>query len=341
MHQLKHVLQEAVNAQIISVRQSEQLIELLKKTPQQEPAFNITNILYYLGGLIAIGAMSLLMGLSWQMYGALGVFLLSSSYFILALGITHTFNQKNLFIPAGVCAALAIFLVPLMVYSVQKMLGFWFDDSFYHEPSHRIQWHWLNIELITLIAAFTLLRIYRFPFIMLPISIILWYLAIDLSGMLFNSYDWDLLNNVSLFFGLGLTILAFIIDIRSGTSKDYAFWFYIFGVITFWGGFTAQDLPNESSKLLYMVINLVMIFLGVVINRKIFVIIGALGCSYYLSHLAYQVFKNSYLFPIILSFIGLGIIYLGVAWQKNEVLCMHYLHKILPLSVRQFLNSKK
>jgi hypothetical protein len=38
----------------------------------------------------------------------------------------------------------------------------------------------------------------------------------------------------------------------------------------------------------------------------------------YLGHLSYKVFRDSMLFPLALSAIGLGVVGLGILWQKRE-----------------------
>jgi hypothetical protein len=40
-----------------------------------------------------------------------------------------------------------------------------------------------------------------------------------------------------------MTLLAFRVDVRSRHSRDYAFCLYLFGVLTFWGGFKCPLAP--------------------------------------------------------------------------------------------------
>ena len=49
------------------------------------PAFSFTNTLYYFGGMLAIGAMTLFMTLGWELFGAWGVFVLAVGYLTGAL----------------------------------------------------------------------------------------------------------------------------------------------------------------------------------------------------------------------------------------------------------------
>jgi hypothetical protein len=336
------MIQKAVEAQIISQEQSERLMEFFKNQPEQGPAFNLTNVLYYFGGLIAIGAMSLFMGISWEMYGPGGVFLLSLSYSILGLGLAHSFRNKQLDIPAGICATFTICLTPLTIYALQKMLGVWPDDAIkYYEYHYYIRWNWIYMELSTLAVGVILAWIYRYSFMIMPIAITLWYMSMDLTSMISGTYDFELAAMVSLYFGLLTTLIAFWVDMRSANSKDYAFWLYLFGVLAFWTGLTSQHSDSELSKFIYMFINLLIIGTGVILTRKVFVLFGALGICIYLGHLAYQVFQFSYLFPVALTLMGIGIIYLGVLWQKNEARMTQKLRALLPAPIKALIESRE
>jgi hypothetical protein len=143
-----------------------------------------------------------------------------------------------------------------------------------------------------------------------------------------------------MYFGLAMTLFAFWVDFRSSKSGDYAFWLYLFGVIAFWGGMTSQHSDSELSKFIYCCVNIILIGVGVVIVRRVFVVFGAIGCTVYLGHLANVVFKDSWLFPIALTAIGLIIIYLGVLWQKNEKNITQKVRSILPVQIRDFLAEK-
>ena len=143
-----------------------------------------------------------------------------------------------------------------------------------------------------------------------------------------------------MYFGLLMTFAAFWADIRSEGRTDYAFWLYIFGVMAFWGGMTAQESDSELSKFVYFCVNLFMIGVGVVIVRRVFVVFGAIGSCLYLGHLAWEVFEDSWLFPITLTAIGLLIIYLGVVWQKNEKALAERARSLLPGKIKTFLETR-
>lgn len=337
----RDMLNKAVTANIITEDQAQKLIEFMKNLPNQSPGFNLTNVLYYFGGLIAIGAMSLFMNLGWEMYGGWGILFLCVAYGILGLSLTHLLSERGYAIPAGICATFVIALTPLAIYGLQQGMGWWPDSTVYHDYHVYIKWNWIFMELGTLAMGVILAWIYRYPFMIMPIAVTLWYMSMDLTSMLAEqSYTFELSAMVSMYFGLVTVLIAFWVDVRSSNSADYAFWLYIFGVMAFWCGITAQHSDSELSKFFYMCINIVMILIGVILSRKVFVIFGALGCCFYLGYLAFQVFQLSYLFPVALTVIGFGIIYLGILWQKNEARLTARMRSLLPAALKDLLQAR-
>ena len=337
----KNMLDKAVLAKIITPQQEDQLIEFLKNQPNQSPGFNITNVFYYFGGLIAIGAMTLFMTLGWELFGGLGICFLSLCYAILGLALTHKLDRLGLMVPAGICATFVIALTPLAIYGFQQAMGWWPDQSVYRDYHIYVKWTWIFMELGTLACGIILAWIYRYPFMIMPIAVTLWYMSMDATSMMVGEYhSFELSALVSMYFGIVMLLIAFWVDVRSSQTADYAFWLYIFGVITFWGGLSCQHSDNELSKFIYMCINLLMIVIGVILSRKVFVVFGAFGVCYYLGYLAFQVFKWSYFFPIALTAIGFGIIYLGILWQKNEAYLRGNMRAILPKPIRDLLEAR-
>ena len=141
-------------------------------------------------------------------------------------------------------------------------------------------------------------------------------------------------------FGLATILLALWVDIRSRRSGDYAFWLYLFGVVAFWGGLTSQDSDSEWAKFAYFCINIALIGVGAVLNRRVFVVFGGLGAAVYFGHLAANVFEDSWLFPVALTAIGLLIIYLGIVWQKHEKTITRRLRSVLPAALRELLDAR-
>lgn len=154
-----------------------------------------------------------------------------------------------------------------------------------------------------------------------------------------ESFDltWELRKLVSLWVGLLIVMLAFWVDIRTRRDKDYAFWLYLFGVVAFWGGLSMTHSDSELGKFIYLYINLIMIVVGAMLLRRVFAVFGSLGVAGYLGYLAYDVFKDSMLFPFVLTIIGLGVIYLGILWQRHEEFIRGKLRQLLPVPVQELI----
>ena len=248
----KASLDDAVTANIISYVQADKLFLFFKSQPTTGPSFDFTHVLYYFGGLIAIGAMSLFMTLGWESFGGLGILLISLLYAAIGIALTNKFKVNGFAIPAGICGTFVVILTPLAIYGLQHAIGIWPDESIYKDYHRYIKWHWLYMELGTLVVGCIMCWKYKYPFLMMPIAVTLWYLSMDITAMISGGdYEWELRKLVSMYSGLLMILLAFWIDIRSRITADYAFWVYLFGVIAFWFGMTLQHSDSELSKFIY------------------------------------------------------------------------------------------
>ena len=342
------IIDEAVARGVLAKEQSDALWEYLVERERETPTFRAAHILYYLGGMVAIGAMTLFMTLGWEQFGGSGLLLISVIYGAVALALTeYLLRQKHLAVPAGITAALAVVMIPLAVYGAQHVLGFWPSDGSnlaYRDYHTRIDWRWAFMELATLAGAAIALWRYRLPFLVLPIAVTLWYMSMDLVPFLFEGNTSEFFSHrgklVSTWFGVAMVVVAFWVDVRSRQSKDFAFWLYIFGVLTFWGGLTSMDSSSELGKFIYFCINIVMIAIGTALSRRVFAVFGAIGIAMYLGHLSHSIFKDSMLFPVALTAIGLAVIGVGIYWQRHEAVIGARVRSLLPDQLRELVEHR-
>ena len=334
-------LEAAVQSGVLTGEQADRLVAFMAAS--DAPRFSIVHVLYYFGGMIAIGAMSLFMTLGWNALGGWGGFATALVYGALALLLTHWFlEEKGLPVPAGIMATLAVVMVPLAIFAAQMALGYWGEDKPYRDYHRYIDARWIMIEFGTLAMGAMLLWRYRFPFMLMPIAVTLWYMSMDIGPLLFGAgyHDWDVRRAISVWFGLATMLLAFWIDLRSRFSRDYAFWLYLFGVLTFWGGLSLMNSGSELGKLAYCGVNVALVLIGAIIGRRVFTVFGGLGVAGYLGHLSWNLFKDSLVFPFALSAIGLAIIWLGVLWQRNEARWAKSLRRCVPEALRELIEAR-
>jgi hypothetical protein len=191
------------------------------------------------------------------------------------------------------------------------------------------------MEAGTIITGLIALYFVRFPFLTFPIAFSLWYLSMDLTPMFFGrkEFSWNERLWVSLCFGAVILLVSYLTDRR--TKEDFAFWGYLFGLIAFWGGLSLMESGSEFRKFLYCLINLVLMFVAVFLERRAFLVFGAMGVFGYLGHLSYSIFKDSMLFPLALTFIGLLVIFLGVTYQRKRVAIESFVLSLAPNAIRR------
>ena len=85
---------------------------------------------------------------------------------------------------------------------------------------------------------------------------------------------------------MGLLALAAAVAIDRRTREDFAFWFYLFGPMAFWGGLSLLDSGSELGKFIYALVNLLLLAAGRLLKRRAFLAFGAIGLYLYLGHLA-------------------------------------------------------
>lgn len=142
-----------------------------------------------------------------------------------------------------------------------------------------------------------------------------------------------------MFFGLLMLLITIYIDYRSRDSKiDYAFWLYIFSVMTFWGGLTSQSSDSELSKFFYFMINVGLLFVSVILDRRVFAIFGTIGILLYLGHLAFKVFADSIGFTIVMVIIGISIIFIAIFFTKMEMKLKKIMQPYIPKFIQKKMN---
>jgi len=301
-------------------------------------------VAYYFGAMIVISAMGWFMTLAWENLGGPGIFVIAAIYAVcFGLAGRTLWQQKCFQIPGGLLFTIAVCMVPLAIYGLEKWTGFWPQDTpaSYRDYHVYVKGCWIVMELATILAGLATLRLVRFPFLTAPIAFSLWYMSMDLTPILFGVQDfsWDERKWVSVWFGLVILLATYLVDRH--TDEDYAFWGYLFGLLAFWGGLSFMDSDSQWTKALYCLINLGLMAISVLLERRVFLIFGALGVFGYLGYLAYHVFENSLLFPFALTAIGIGIIFLGVQCQNNRARIQQVLLALLPRAITRRLPRER
>lgn len=332
-------LARAVQAGILQPGQDQALLAFLRQRPAQRGSFQLAHVAFYFGAMLIMAAMGWLLTEAWMRIGDWALLLIASLYILLLTLFAVNLQRRVQPVAAGVLAAVAVSIVPLAVFAIERLAGWWpMDDAQanYHQYYTYVQGGWLAMEAATVLAGLLMLRLIPYPFIVMPIAVALWFMSMDLSEWFFGSpFSWEQRREVSLWFGLGLLVLFVGVDGR--TREDYAHWGYLAGLAAFWGGLTLVDSGSELGKALYCLINIALMGMAVLLRRPVFMVFGALGVAAYLGYLSYEVFADSLLFPVVVTLIGLGVIGLGLVYQKRRERLSRVMRDCLPGWVRAAL----
>ncbi|QLF92554.1 DUF2157 domain-containing protein [Pseudomonas sp. ABC1] len=327
-------LEQAVHAGVLQPGQDQALLAFFASRPQLRGSFQLTHVIYYLGALLVIGALGWLLNEAWMNVGDSALLALGGVYLLSTACIGIVLWRRQHFVPGGLLAAVAVSLVPLVTFAALRLLGLWpqgsehqgFDDYY-----HYINSQWLILEVATILGGLLMLRLVPFPFIVMPIALALWFMSMDLGRLFFSgSFGWNDRSLVSLLFGIPVLLVSLWLDGRR--QGDFAFWGYLAGLLAFWGGLTMMESNSEIGKLFYCLINLVLMLMAVLLRRPLFMVFGGIGLAGYLGYLARDVFADSLLFPVFVSLIGLGLIALGLLYQKHRDRLTESLRQHLPQS---------
>lgn len=303
--------------------------------------FNIENFLYYFGAFIIISTMVWYLGSIWDKFGHGGLLVISILYFVLFIIIGNFFWKKDKKTPGGLLYVCAVSVIPLLVWAFECLVGIMPKELDTYSDFHVfIRQGWIMMELATISVGCIFLKYRKFPLLTLPICYSGWYLSMDIVPLCLGQAiepTWGMRNFATVVFALLMLGYALKLDNKKQGTEDYSHWLYIFGATMLWGviiSILAQfELDNEFAYFLTAIINLAYMFISILLKRKIFMVWGAIGFWTYLGHLAYEIFADTPIFPIVLILFGLLVIFFGIYYSQN---C-----KILEEKLRNYLGINK
>lgn len=310
----------AANKVGLSEEQSSALWQALVELSADRPSFEaVHHIAYYFGALIVAGAMGWFVSEAFDRLPGWQLSFIGLAYGVAALVAGHYFSRRpGLRILGGLCATVAVCMTPLAVFGIEKACNLWphATSGRYYEFHPLVRASWIYMEAATVLVGLFVLRFFRFPFITAPVAYALWYMSMDVTAFLFHA-NWTFHQQcwISIAFGAIMLLTSFVADQKR--PEDYAFWGYLFGMLTLWGGLSLLVSGNEWGKLIYACLNCGFVIISVLLDRRVFLIFGALGIFGYLTDLAHTLFRDSIFFPFALSVVGIVMIGIGVLIQKK------------------------
>ena len=297
--------------------------------PEVRRGFNAVTIAYWAGAIAVLFALGWFLLERWIQLGAGGVLAVSAAYGIAFASASRWLRRRGYQTAASFASVLVVATVPVLTWSVLKMLGLWYESSTLYAtksaPDARASTRWIPVDIATLIAALIALRIVRFPLLIAAASVAFWYLLLHLVPLAFGAQSaianegWTVL-----FVGVCLLACGAIIHARqasrasTGRGEDYALWPFVVGLAAMMLA-TMELWAKHHSIVPHAMLAAAVLSVAVSlrIRRREFLVAGAIGFVGYLGWLAFDVFRRTLGFPIVLAGFGLGVILLAVWVQRR------------------------
>jgi hypothetical protein len=75
----------------------------------------------------------------------------------------------------------------------------------------------------------------------------------------------------------------------------------------------------------------------VLLERRVFVVLGGVGFFGYLGHLSWSVFAKSFVFPFVLTGLGLLVVYSGWLYHRKYAVVQQLVNSLTPAAIRNLL----
>lgn len=327
---IQSLLDLGVDKGIITADQRAALLALAGAAEPQtgEPgeaarAFNGITIAYGIGAIVVLFAFGWFMVDRWKVLGNGGVLTLSVAYAGIFLVVAHFLKREGFDTARGVATLLAVGMAPLAMYALLGWSGVWTPelDGLCRQRVHPFavcQGQPLAIELAAVAAALVAMRTMAFAPFMIPIAVVGVTLperllrewasgpGIDGAGM---GWRWVIIASV-------LAAAAYTVD-RRRRREDYGYWLWISVAVAAWFGCFMIFQMDHSLRWYLAPASLLVITASVILRRRVLLVVGLFGVFGFLAWLAFDVFKLTTAFPLVLATIGVSIIILTVWVQKR------------------------
>lgn len=304
-------------------------------TRETEPprGLDLSTVAWWGGTLLVIVAMLALVPLLMERYGRhvlLAAALLYGAAF--AVAAWWLWFRARYETAGGLMATLAVCMAPAVVLGVMVSAGLAHPDGGLPTGGG------IAMELAAVAAGLAALAAIRFTFLLVPVIVAVWIFVydapLDLWG--YDCTEGDACAAISFWYGVVLVGAAYAMDHL--LRDDYAFWGYFFGALgmtvsLFLLAFLVRD--SDALRAVFALVCVGMVLFAMVVRRDVFVVFGTIGVLAYLLYLIWDLFEGSLVFPLVLSAVGVALVFAGVRWHRRRGAMLHAVQARLPPFVRR------
>ncbi len=173
------------------------------------------------------------------------------------------------------------------------------------------------MQLATIGSALFALQRVRFPFLTAFIAVPAVTIAFPLAELLFGrDLGYQMREWVLLVFGTVLFAVAYVVDEHDDEREGFAFWLYLCATAALFVGLVHLFGEVRWTRHLAPLFAVLAFAAALYLRQRVFLVAGGIALFWYLGYLAFEVFRETVLFPIALATIGL-LVLLSTVWLQR------------------------
>jgi hypothetical protein len=227
------------------------------------------SFLAYAGALLVLVASFAWMGVISAEHGKGAFAGWTVVFYAVAAAIAFGLLVRGRRLTAGLFAFVSVGMFGVMVGAFFSWFG-WLPE--HEKPFGGFHWGVLGLVFLTLLAAFSAIRIFRFPLLVAIEAGLGWYFVTDVLSSGGNWSAW-----VTLLVGITLFFVALGLD--RGDSRPYGFWVHVVAGLTVGGALLHWWHSSDAQWALIIIVALVFIAIGAGLRRSSYAVIGAVGLA--------------------------------------------------------------
>lgn len=298
--------------------------ELESKSPPGEArrGFNAISIAYSLGGLLVLFALAWFLLERWRALGPAGVLAVAALYAGAFAVVGSVLRRRGFTVAGGLAIVLAVGMTPIWAWAVLRLTGempdpFAWDNALSrYEPY--IGSRLAILALATIGVALATLRRVRFFALGIPLAAGFVALLMSTGQALGDPrLAWYVGPYYQCAVACATLAVAYAVDRRQPPGEDYAFWFYLAGVVMLFVAYSQVWPYIGRWHHALPLVAAAMVTASLYLRRRTLLVGGGLMAFGYLGYLAFDVFRRVVALPITLATLGLVVI-VATVWMQRR-----------------------
>lgn len=297
---------------------TEELVAWAREVPR---GFNAITIAYAVGALAVVFALGWFLADRWVLLGPGGVLAASLLYLAVFGAAARVFTRERFPTAHGMAMILVVLTVPLVTWSLLRVVGIWSEASAVCSWSDRPFWdcgsRMVVLAAATFVSVLIAMRRLRFSPMMIPGAISLSVLVSQPALEVGRAPDGtQLIGWPMVFTASVLVAVAYEMDRRRG-REDYGGWLHIAAAVC--AAIALIDLFNAETGLRHLLLPTAIVAMAasLLLHRVVWLVLGLGSLFSYLTWLAMSVFRQAVAFPVILATVGITLMLLTVWVQRS------------------------